>query len=664
MRPDDVRRQLLEAGYCPIPLTGKKPVLDGWQGLREVTPDEIQWWSRTRPAATNTGVQTRLTPTLDIDILDEDAAAAVERLARERFEERGRILVRFGKRPKRAILFRTDAPFAKIAVNFVAADGAPGEKIEFLCDGQQVVVDGVHPDTGRPYEWFDGSLLETRRDHLPRIDAAEAQAFLDDSGKLLVAKFDYRLPSAGRARGNGADDGADDDGPTDWSFTGDDLIDHDRLAALAMRLVRSGMGAGACVNFLRANVEGLANVDHERRQRRLKEIPDMVSSAQAKIEEERRQPPPGVQQTPLDKVVGVFQEWLALKDANPVYGTLGAVAANLLAGDPVWLGLIAPPSSAKTELLNSVSILPYVEVVETFTPAALLSGTPRSQKAKGATGGVLRKIGAFGILQFKDFGSVLDLRHEHRADMMTALRRIYDGQYTGQIGAEGGKTLEWRGKAGCIFGATQKYDTHHAVSGTLGDRFLLFRVETMVEEQLTKCRLQAGDKAKEMREKLAKAVAGLFASLPNPLPEPEVMTKAEYASLSAVILKVIKLRAGVVRDGYRREIDDVHDPEGPARFSIALQQLFAGLILIGVLRATARAIVEQVAYDSTPRLRLRALGALTDDLQTTRRIAAKMKLPNVTARRALEDLHAQGLAELEEDDDDKSGGAHRWKRAS
>jgi hypothetical protein len=661
MTPENVRLRLLEGGYCPLPVNGKIPAFKAWQKREETTREEIAFWSRTHPAAQNTGILTRHTPTLDIDILDPDAAKAIEDLARDRFSERGAVITRFGNRPKRAIPFRTTAPFAKIAVNFVAAAGAPGEKIEFLCDGQQVVVDGVHPDTRRPYEWFDGSLLETRRGDLPRIDAAEAQAFLDDSAELLVARFGYRLLSAGRARGNGADDG--EPYPAGWSFTPDDLIDHDRLAALAMRLVRSGMGAGACVNFLRANVEALANVEEERRQRRLKEIPDMVSSAQAKIEEERRQPPSGIQPTPLDKVVEVFQEWLALKDANPVYITLGAVAANLLAGDPVWLGLIAPPSSAKTELLNSVSILPYVEVVETFTPAALLSGTPRSQKAKGATGGVLRKIGAFGILQFKDFGSVLDLRHEHRADMMTALRRIYDGQYTRQIGAEGGKTLEWRGKAGCIFGATQKYDTHHTVSGTLGDRFLLFRVETMVEEQLTKCRLQSGAKAKEMREKLANAVAGLFASLPNPLPEPEGMTKAEYASLSAVILKVIKLRAGVVRDGYRREIDDVHDPEGPARFSIALQQLFAGLILIGVLRATARAIVEQVAYDSTPRLRLRALGALTDDLQTTRKIAAKMKLPTVTARRALEDLHAQGLAELDEDDDDKSGGAHRWKRA-
>jgi hypothetical protein len=43
--------------------------------------------------------------------------------------------------------------------------------------------------------------------------------------------------------------------------------------------------------------------------------------------------------------------------------------------------------------------------------------------------------GVFGVLLFKDFGSVLDLRHEQRADMMAALRRIFDGEYTRHVGS-------------------------------------------------------------------------------------------------------------------------------------------------------------------------------------------------------------------------------------
>jgi hypothetical protein len=48
-------------------------------------------------------------------------------------------------------------------------------------------------------------------------------------------------------------------------------------------------------------------------------------------------------------------------------------------GDPVWLGLVAPPSSSKTEILNSISTLPYVYQAATVTPAALPSGFPRKQ---------------------------------------------------------------------------------------------------------------------------------------------------------------------------------------------------------------------------------------------------------------------------------------------
>jgi hypothetical protein len=166
-------------------------------------------------------------------------------------------------------------------------------------------------------------------------------------------------------------------------------------------------------------------------------------------------PPPVSAPVPLVDVLALFHKWLALKDGRPVSAALGALAANLLNGDPVWLGLIGPPSSAKTELLNSLSALSYVCVVETVGPAGLLSGTPRRTRSSTATGGVLHRIGQFGVLLFKDFGSLLDLRQESRSEMMSALRRIYDGEYTRQLGTDGGTTLEWHGKAGCLFGSTK-----------------------------------------------------------------------------------------------------------------------------------------------------------------------------------------------------------------
>jgi hypothetical protein len=138
-------------------------------------------------------------------------------------------------------------------------------------------------------------------------------------------------------------------------------------------------------------------------------------------------------------------------------------------------------------------------------------------------------------------------------------------------------------------------------------------------------------------------------------------------SLSNGIRTVIKLRGGVMRDRVRREIDDVLDPEGPARLALALQQLFAGLFLIGVNRVEAAALIEQIAYDSAPKLRLKALHALTHSWQRTRDVANAIKLPTTTTKRALEDLMAQGLAVRDEDSENeaesKSGGAHRWKLA-
>jgi hypothetical protein len=139
---------------------------------------------------------------------------------------------------------------------------------------------------------------------------------------------------------------------------------------------------------------------------------------------------------------------LALTPPAPILP--GFLASHRVAVDPVWLGLIAPPSSAKTELLNSISGLPHVIQAATVTPSGLLSGTPDKQKDKGARGGLLRQIdgfGGFGIICLKDFGSILSMHAETRAETLAALREVYDGAWTRHLGSAGGKTLSWKGKS-------------------------------------------------------------------------------------------------------------------------------------------------------------------------------------------------------------------------
>src|SRR5262249_54276549 len=369
----ELRLALCANGYTPLPLFGKEPPIYGknnkhkglekWQLLHNVTRDMLEIWGRSWPDAGNTGILTRLTPALDADILNEEAAKAVEDLVRERFEERGYILVRIGLAPKRAILFRTLDTFDKITVNFTETRGKP-EKIELLCNGQQLVADGIHPDTGKPYRWFGGTPWEISHDDLPYISKEEAQQLVNDIAEMLCRDFGYtqkadRPKRAGR-KGNGNDQLANE---ADWQYLYDNILKgdalHDSLRDLAAKLIASGTSPGAAVNQLRALMEASHGPRDERWNARFDDIPRLVDSAVEKYQTPQSQPspalppasPPPPPQSPgpqpsgaqpsgpqpattlIEDTLKVFREWLLLDDDTPVLAMLGTVAANMLSGD-------------------------------------------------------------------------------------------------------------------------------------------------------------------------------------------------------------------------------------------------------------------------------------------------------------------------------------------
>ena len=364
----------------------------------------------------------------------------------------------------------------------------------------------------------------------------------------------------------------------------------------------------------------------------------------------------------LGAALGTFGRWLHLPDVGSVCGVLGAVAANRMPGDPVWLLFVGAPSSGKSEIINSLIGLPDVHPAATLTEAALLSGTPAKEKSKDSKGGLLRAIGDFGIILCKDFGSILNQNRDSQAQTLSALREVYDGSWTRHVGTDGGRTLHWSGKVGLIGGCTPSIDRRHAVMGTMGERFIFYRLAVEDDAALARAALAHVGKEARMRAEMSAAVTRLFTEL-DLTREPLGLTEDEKARLVALASFVVRCRSAVERDGYDREIDLIPDPEAPGRLCLVLARLLAGLDLIGLDREPSWRVVERAAMDSMPALRLKVIILLShaDEPLDTTQVALAAQYPTTTARRQLEELAAYGVVSR------KSGGrgpADDWELSS
>jgi hypothetical protein len=174
----------------------------------------------------------------------------------------------------------------------------------------------------------------------------------------------------------------------------------------------------------------------------------------------------------------------------------------------------------------------------------------------------------------------------------------------------------------------------------------MLRVEQPDRQDMATKALDNADHETQKRQELAVLVQGFMASLPaTPPPVPPVL-RAQLARMADF---VTRCRSGVVRDGYRRELEYAPEPEMPARFAKQLFELLRGVALVcGHEEATQEDYdrIARVALDCIPAARrtiLRTIATLTTieaKALTTTQVAQTAQYSTAAVRRALEDLQA------------------------
>jgi hypothetical protein len=352
----------------------------------------------------------------------------------------------------------------------------------------------------------------------------------------------------------------------------------------------------------------------------------------------------------LEDVDAAFVRWLGAEyDREALHAVLAAGAAERLDGDPAWLLVVSGSGNAKTETVQALVGAGAFVTSTISSEGALLSGSAKREHAKDATGGLLRRVGDRGLLVIKDVTSVLSMNRDTRASLLAALREIHDGKWERNVGTDGGKTLTWAGRLVVIGAVTTAWDRAHDVIASMGDRFVIVRMDSTVG-RITAGRRACRNTGEEiaMRAELAAVVGGLLATVDAD--DAITLTDREQERLLQAADVVTLARTGVDYD-YRGDVVDAHAPEMPTRFAKQLTQLVRGAVAIGLNRPAALRLSLRCARDSMPPLRLLILDDVASHPGTqTRHVRQRLGKPRATVDRQLQSLQMLGVLMCDEEE--------------
>lgn len=348
---------------------------------------------------------------------------------------------------------------------------------------------------------------------------------------------------------------------------------------------------------------------------------------------------------PADTVRDRYANWLHVVDPDIIDVLYGAVLANRLPGDPIWLMLVAPPGMTKTEYLSSFTNAKGIDTISSLTPATLISGHISSG---GADSSLIPQWNE-KVVVIKDFTAILNLNQQARDEIFGILRDAYDGECRKPFG--NGKIASYESRFGILAGVTPAIDTVLENQAELGERFLRWetRAPANVADHLVFLRKAAQNVTHEGTMRLdLRTISSECLDYDFPK-EVEIPDKIEDTVLHMAIL-VSMLRGTVPRDKYTKEIVAHPFIEMATRLSKTMLKELRGICMFRRLsKATENelSIIRKLANMTAPRRTAciieSAYRTFGDSSFTVPEMAKAIGLPQPITQRHIESLAMLGM---------------------
>jgi len=339
----------------------------------------------------------------------------------------------------------------------------------------------------------------------------------------------------------------------------------------------------------------------------------------------------------LTELETTVKKYMLLADDGVIRLICATIIGNKLPIPPLWVIIVGSSSGGKSMLLNSLNQVPGVVPLDDLTPNTFLSGM---KGRNGKETSFLYQLPPNPVLNFKDMTTLMGKNDITRAEIVSQLRKIYDGDFSKRWGT--GESIQWKGKLGLIAASTTKIYSVLNEFAAVGERFVLYHFIMPDRHEVTMRALQGDtdfEANKIMGDAFREYLAGI--EIPKVLPEPSKELIREMAVLADL---TTKSRSAIEREKFHhtKEMLMEHDPEMPVRFGKILKGLsMAFMIMHGTteLELADKRVLYRIAFDSIPRNRKLVMNQLTKYTEAkSEDLQIQLGLPESVINRELADL--------------------------